>query len=441
MVIHKLVGKLSASRIAKLTANGMYGDGGNLWLQVTNNGAGKSWIFRWTERGTGRERNMGLGPLITVDLDDARELAKGYRLMLLQGKDPKAERDNARLDVDIAAGRAKTAGQVADYYFNVKYAPKKSVQFRKNTSDYLRKYVHDPIGSMPIQKVDRHTILETCGLRELYMRRHETAKTVLGHFDRMFQLAIYQGWYAGENPAKWKGGLKEVLPTSRDIHWTQHRPSLPYTDMGRFMEALRHHQDHGDPRSLNVALLIEFVALSCVRVGEARLAQWKEFDLDRMVWMVPWQHLKMGAIHRTDRPIPITKPMLAVIKKMENRRADQTGEAFMFPNRYKAPIRATVPPNFLAITFKWETKLTAHGFRSTLRDWCRANRFPPEWWDIQVDHAIGNGNKASQAYGHDTLLEQRRGMMELWGEYCSKPAPEPQTGDVVVKLSDKKRRA
>jgi hypothetical protein len=88
--------KLSAAKIAKLNANGMYGDGGNLWLQVTNNGVGKSWIFRWTERGTGRERNMGLGPLHTVDLDRARELAKGYRLMLLEGKDPKAERDNAK---------------------------------------------------------------------------------------------------------------------------------------------------------------------------------------------------------------------------------------------------------------------------------------------------------------------------------------------------------
>jgi len=88
--------KLSASRIARLTRNGRYGDGGNLWLQVTNNGAGKSWLFRWTERGTGRERMIGLGSYDTVDVERARELARGFRRHLLDGKDPALERKIAR---------------------------------------------------------------------------------------------------------------------------------------------------------------------------------------------------------------------------------------------------------------------------------------------------------------------------------------------------------
>src|SRR5262249_27225781 len=95
-----------------------------------------------------------------------------------------------------------------------------------------------------------------------------------------------------------------------------------------------------------------------------------------------------------------------------------------------------VDPNYSY--FKWPIKITGHGFRSTLRDWCRANRFPGEWWDIQVDHKLGN--KTSQAYGHDKLVEERRGMMELWGEYLSHPAPELKT-DGVVNLAEKRRSA
>jgi hypothetical protein len=112
--------KLSESKIAKLTKD--TGDGGGLWLQVRNNGNAKSWIFRWTERGTGRERNLGLGPLHTINLEEAREMARRYRKLLLQGEDPKAERDNTRLDDQIAQDLVKKVSQVADEYFDAKIA-------------------------------------------------------------------------------------------------------------------------------------------------------------------------------------------------------------------------------------------------------------------------------------------------------------------------------
>jgi integrase len=436
--------KLTASRVAKLTANGMYGDGGNLWLQVTGNGAGKSWIFRWTERGTGRERNIGLGPYHTVDLDRAREFAKGYRLMLLEGKDPKAERDTARLDIQIAAGVAMTVSQVAEKYFEQKIA-RKSPKYRKDTEDYLKKYVHNKIGNMPIQKVDRNTILETCGLRALWVKNHETGLIVQRHLARMFRLAIACKHYTrGENPAAWKDGLEHVLAPSADVHRVKHRegPSR-LEDVPKIMQLLRSYQDRARrnrPRS-TVPFLIEFVWLSGVRSGEARLATWKEIDKKRMIWNVPWQHLKMGRVYRTDRPVPITKPMLAIIEKMEERRLSQSNDALVFPahNKGRGPMSPPVPTNFLRGALRWETKLTVHGFRDAFKNWCRANRFPETWSEIQLDHALGD--KTQQAYGRDKLVEERRGMMELWGEFCSRPpAPEPQSAD-IVKLADKKRRA
>jgi integrase len=173
-----------------------------------------------------------------------------------------------------------------------------------------------------------------------------------------------------------------------------------------------------------------------------RLAQWKEFDLERMIWNVPPEHLKMGYLSDGVLPRPITKPMLAVLEELQKRCIDHSPEAIVFQTPYHAKGCRTQDPGYIARflreQIKWETKITAHGFRSTLRDWCRANRFPGEWWDIQVDHSLGD--KTSQAYGPDKLLEQRRGMMELWGEYCSHPAPKPKTGS-VVDLAEKRRTA
>jgi integrase len=435
MAIHKL----SAARIAKLTKNGMYGDGGNLWLEVTGSGAGKSWLFRWTDRISGRGRYIGLGPLHTVSLDRARELALANRLLLLEGKDPKEERDGRRLDDQIARGLVKTVSQVADEYFEVRIT-RKSAGYRTNAAWQLRKYVHTTIGSMPIQKVDRNTLLNKTGLAELWIQKNTTAKLVHMHLNGMFKLAIARGYYREENPAAW-AQLRYVLPAPADVHKTEHNESLPYKDVGRFLERVRAYRDRRfaiENHRPTISFWLEFVVLTGVRVSEVRLAQWKEFDLEQNIWSVPPGHRKTGHLNGKVRPIPITKPMRAVLEEMQKRRTNSSPDALAFPGpNSRTPAGQTRMATFLSRDFRWETKITAHGFRSTLRDWCRAWRFPDVLWSIQVDHVLGD--RTSQAYGHDPLIEERRDMMEKWGEYCSRPAPEPQNGDVVVNLADKRR--
>src|SRR5262249_8206470 len=98
--------------------DGEHCDGGGLYLSVTNNGAGKSWLFRWKHRATGRDKYHGLGSLITVDVDLARKRAAEKRLLLDQGKDPEEVRAEALLDEEIARGKAKTVSQAYDEYFD-----------------------------------------------------------------------------------------------------------------------------------------------------------------------------------------------------------------------------------------------------------------------------------------------------------------------------------
>ncbi len=283
-----LRGKLTARKIAELVKQAQagkltvprHGDGGNLWLQIANNSGAASWIFRWTDRQTGEERTLGLGSLQDVDLDLARERAHQGRLLLDEGKDPKTERESVRLDIAIAAGLAKTVSQVADEYFEQKISHR-SLTYRKQTLTWLKTYVHDTIGPMPIQKVDRKAILETVGLRKLWTSQNPTALALQNHLDRIFKLAIACKYYVGENPAAWEG-LQHVLPASADVHRREHHPSLPYKDVGRFMEAVRAYEDTRvghERRRTTVSFAVEFIVLTGVRRNEVVLAQWKEFDL------------------------------------------------------------------------------------------------------------------------------------------------------------------
>lgn len=455
MAIHKL----KPSFVEKVTKNGVYGDGGNLALQVTNGGVGKSWLFRWTDRLSGKERVMGLGPAHTVDIEMARDTARKYRLMLRDGKDPKAERDGVRLDAEIAEGRAKTVREVYDEWFKAKIA-KRSPHTRKAYTWQTRRYVLNVIGDMPIAKVDTDTLLDKVGLRTLWSEsdanggRQAVAKNLLSILTRLFSFAIASRYYHGKNPVAWKGHLEHILPALKDVHHVEHQPFLPYQDVGRFLQVLRSYQDRSVRRlgHPNVALLLEFIVLSGVRMSEARLATWNEVNEATNIWAVPPEHHKIGRLTQAPHLVPVTTPMWDVLKEMQRRYPNHAPDALIFPTergeeRGKgagAAFNESTVGGFLRISIKWPTKIVPHGFRSTLAAWCQASHYPDALLDRQLGHLVIG--KVDQAYKRDPLTEQRRPMMEAWGEFCSRPTPEPtevEVGNIesFTKARSKRRSA
>jgi integrase len=140
------------------------------------------------------------------------------------------------------------------------------------------------------------------------------------------------------------------------------------------------------------------------------------------------------------KPVPITPPMLAVLKEMQRRRKDDAPDALVFPSpRGGAEYQLSTCSQFIVVTLKWEAKVTVHGFRSTFVDWARTNGFQDYLYKLQLDHVLGN--KVGQAYGHNKLVEERRAMMRQWGDYCSRPAPELKAGKVFDLSSKRKRRS
>jgi integrase len=444
--------KLTWGFVQKVTKNGMYGDGGGLWLQVTNAGAGKSWLFRWTDRRTRKDRNMGLGAVHTVDIVQARELAMRCRGWIAAGKEPRKEREAERLDSEIRAGEAKTVKEVVDEFYDAHIQHLgKNKKRQLSREDFLRRmqlHVLPTIGHMPIAKVARVTILDTMGLRRMWTEHYPTARDNYSDLRRIFSMAIEAG-YCGHpkppNPLDWEG-LKHVLPSPKRVHKVKHYASLPYLEAGRFMAHLRLHQDKSlrldrksDTGRPITALLLEFVALSAVRVSEAVHATWDQFqDLDgpNPVWVVPTENHKVG--HITDLPhrVPLTKPMLAILEEMKRCRG-VGGIVFSSIHRgHRQPLAHGAATTFVKRVLGWDMDVTTHGFRTTFGDWARANSYPQAWIDLQLGH-IPHGQTA-QAYQKDDLVEPRRAMMEAWGKFCELP-PADETR--VTNLHDHRRTA
>src|SRR5215813_8183975 len=333
MTIHKLT-----ARFVETAKDGLHADGGNLYLQVCNGGKGRSWIFQYKSRKDGRAKNMGLGSAKTVPLAMAREKAQAQHQLLDEGKDPLEERANEQLERDISVGAAVTVNDILDEYYEGRIA-KKSYNYRKGAKRFL-KPIHESIGHMPVKMITPTVIVDkvTFGddkvpLRKLWVEKHPTAVQSQSHLNRIFSLAKARCGLA-TNPAALKDNLKHLLPDHR--HKVEHRASLKFTEVGRFMDAVRRYEDRSARKTgrTNVSLWLEFVVLTGVRISEVRLAEWSEFDLGEMVWNVPPEHRKTGFKTGKIRPVPITRPMLAVLEEMQRRRTDQSPDALVFPSSY-----------------------------------------------------------------------------------------------------------
>jgi integrase len=463
MAIHKL----SKTRIERESKNGAYGDGNNLWLLVRNNGDSKVWIFRWKDRLTKKDRVISIGPQRFIGTDEARATAVRYCRMLWEGKDPKQERDARVLGEQIARGEARTMRQAIDEYDNAILT-----QFAVNTQISARRMlriINRNIGDMPIAVVNKQVIIDQVLMKDdLWLKKNPTGAAVQYYLSQVFAFAIDKGYVpTGYNPAL-REQLNSALPKSSRVHKSKHHPGVPHKEMFKFMQDLRAYRYEGFLSAYQgrppVALCLELIALTGCRPGEARQAQWKEFDFNEMIWTVPIEHLKMGHTYATDEPkrVPITKPMLALLEEAKivaypkerpahdpRRRhspnifprarhvPDCSPDALVFPNSVNEPYADGLLAKFIREQLSQWRPAVPHGFRTSLKNWWKANAFPMEWWEIQVDH---RGDKMEKAYGRDDMLEQRRGKMELWGEHCSKPAPEPKAGK-VLKLADKKKRS
>jgi integrase len=388
--------RLSAVEVKAFDQNGMYHDGGGLYLQVSGGGA-KSWIYRFML--DGRPREMGLGPLNVISLAEARKRAAECRRMRHDGIDPIEARRAQRGQKKLEAAKAMTFDVCAAAYIEAHKDGWKNGKHAEQWAGSLRNYASPVFGSLPVQAVDLTLVMRA--LEPIWKTKPETASRLRGRIEAVLDWAKVRGYRNGENPARWRGHLDKLLPARAKIQKVEHHPALPYAEIGGFMEMLRGQESIG-------AGTLEFLILTAARTGEIIGAQWDEIDLSEKVWVIPEARMKAGREHR----VPLSKGAIAVVAQMKELRESD----FVFPGGKKGKPLSNMA--MLAVLKRMgRNDLTAHGFRSTFRDWAaERTNFPREVVEMALAHTIEN--KVEAAYRRGDLFQKRRQLMDAWARFC-----------------------
>jgi integrase len=386
--------RLSARRVETLSADGRHADGGGLYLSISKNG-GRRWVFLY--RRQGRLREMGLGSARDVPLIKARERSAAARLLLSEGKDPLAERPSPQ--------KALTFSECSNKYIDAHRAGWRNAKHAAQWSTTLATYADPVVGKLPVSDVDIIHVMQI--LEPIWAMKTTTAGRLRGRIEAVLDWAKAHRYRTGENPARWRGHLDKLLPKRSKVRRVKHHPALPYPEIAAFVAELRE-------RPVISARALEFLILTAARSGEVVGAKWCEIQLDAHLWIVPGERMKAGKEHR----VPLSDRAVTILKEM--RPAECAPSDFVFPGCNRAE---PLSENAMWVMLRRMNRedLTAHGFRSSFRDWAaECTTFSRDVAEMALAHRIADDTEA--AYRRGDMLEKRRRLMEAWAVFCDTQA-------------------
>ncbi|MCK1403940.1 site-specific integrase [Bradyrhizobium sp. 76] len=365
---------------------GKYADGGNLYLVVASNG-NRKWVLRFTWRG--RAKEMGLGSALSVPLADAREKAAAARRMIANGLNPIEERKRDR--------GIPTFGEMADQVRESLSAGFRNEKHKAQWKSTLATYAA-PLAAKPVDTIATDDVLAV--LRPIWASKPETASRLRGRIEKILDAAKAKGFRTGENPARWRGHLANLLPKPRKLV-RGHHPAMPYEGVAALVSRLRESNSEA-------AQALELCILTAARSGEILGMRWSEIDFEKRVWTLPASRMKASREHR----VPLSARAMTMLRKLR----EATNADYVFPgSRHNKPL-SNMAMEMVLRRLKVEDA-TVHGFRSSFRDWAgNETTYPRDLIETALAHVLGD--KAEQAYRRSDALEKRRKLMEAWAGYC-----------------------
>lgn len=380
--------KLSARKVSTIQKPGRISDGAGLYLYVKKSGR-KSWVFMWAKNGVRRE--MGLGSYPTISLSKARDKAQVQRQIVADGGDPLVLKKKVKTTEKVV-----TFGEAADHLVETLKSDwtneKHGQQWKRTISHYCKE-----IRVIPVNEIETDDVLKV--LKPVWTAKEETARRLRSRVERILDYSTAHGWREGENPARWKGHLKDLLP-KRDVSKKSNFASMPYEKIPEFLKALG--EQEGVAR-----LALEFTIHTAARTNETLGATWDEIDFENKVWNIPAERMKGKQAHI----VPLTSKSLDILTDAKAIKLSD----YVFPGaRANRPL-SNMSMNMLMRRMKIED-VTVHGFRSSFRDWCGDKTdFPREVAEAALAHKVGN--KVEQAYRRRNALEKRSSLMAEWSTY------------------------
>jgi integrase len=385
-------GRLKPLQIERFKGPGKLSDGGGLYLIVGRNGS-RTWVFRYTREG--RAVELGLGASRALPVPDAREKAAGLRAVLAGGGDPKQHREAQRQLQARQSAKAITFKVAAEQFIEANRTGWKNDKHAAQWTSTLATYVYPVFGSGAVGDVAASDVLKV--LTPIWATKPETASRLRGRIEAVLDYAKVHGWREGENPARWKGGLALTLPARNKVRRVKHHAALPYGEVPDLMKALGGMEGLGP-------LALRFLILTAARTGEVIGAQWDEMDLAKGVWTIPAKRMKAARQHR----VPLNAEAVALLEALP-----RIGD-HVFPGMKRGKPLSNMTLLQTLRRMK-RNDVTAHGFRSSFRDWAaEMTSFPREVIEASLAHTIG---KVEAAYRRSDLFDKRRLLMAAWEQH------------------------
>ena len=389
--------KLTAAKTKSLSKPGRYGDGDGLYLRIAPGGS-KQWVLRIVV--SGKRRDVGLGPYPAISLAQARHKAASYRVAVMDGRDPLAEKRKAE---------TPTFRQAMEEVFKLNQPRWKNAKHTISWRQTLEKDAMPIIGEMRVNEIGREEVLRI--LTPIWTGKPETARRVRQRIRTILKWAQAHG-FIENNPAG--EAIDGALPSMPKIK--AHFRALPYREVPETLEIIE-----ASKASPAAKLAIRFLVLTAARSGETRNAEWKEIDPESRLWTIPAHKMKANAEHR----VPLSDAAIEVLEQAE---ALDDGSGLIFPS----PLRTGHPLSDMSLTqvlrkMDLASKTTIHGFRSSFRDWAAENTNSPHAvMELALAHAVGSS--VEQAYARSDLLSKRRVLMARWSDFLTSSSAK------VVKL-------
>ena len=386
--------KLTETKI-KTLKGGRYSDTGGapgLILRVSPKHGRRYWIHRLVVHG--RLREIGLGGWPELSLDEARARVWANRRARLDGIDP--------LDVKRRAAGMPTFEALAVRYME---ANDKRGKAAKVWLSRLTRYAFPRLGSTPVDRIDGLAVLNV--LTPIWTAKPELARKLRQQIRQIMGMALALG-HCKTNPAG--EGIDGALPRVSKV--ANHHAALPYSEVAEALDVI----DSSD-YSLSLKLLMRFQILTATRPSEARKATWGEIDLKAKTWTIPAARMKSSKPHR----VPLSDEAMAVLKQA--RRLGPWGDSNpVFPSKLKPGKPLSDRALLTALeTTGLKARTSAHGFRSSFRDWAAENGKDRTTAEAALAHVVGG---VEGAYFRSDLFDRRRGLMNEWAAYLSSAQAE-----------------
>ena len=421
---------LTARFVETVSQPGKHFDGHGLFLRVQSNGS-RQWVQRITIRG--KRCELGLGSPPAIPLARARKLALENRGKAMLGGDPLAERREA-------AG-ALTFEAAMDAYLAAKLDEFRSEKHKAQWRSTLDSYAKPVLGAKLVSDIRVQDVLRVLG--PIWQGKTETASRLRGRIENVLSWATAAGHRRGDNPARWKGNLSEMLAKPSKVAKGENQPALDLGDVARWWSELA-------KREGMAARALQFLTLCASRSGEIRGMTWDEVNFGSRdksdaidsplatlatsaTWTIPASRMKAEREHR----VPLTREAAALLHSLPR----MEGSPYVFFSPRGGMLSDMTLSAVMRRMQEAEVKVgregfldarnkrpaVPHGLRSTFRQWAAERGFDRDMAEMALAHDVGNA--VERAYQRSDMLDRRRAMMGEWGHFLA-----GNSGQKVVRL-------